>query len=92
MTNWLIPRSKIKRMDFYFTKKKGFDENHIEEKNIEEKIIKDFKKERIKELKLKEPVAKTYWNYGDVFTDVKERIKQLKLKEPVKISSWTDEL
>ena len=83
MSNVIIPRSKIKRMDFYFTKKKVQD--------IKDDIKKDYKKERIKELKIKEPVKNTSWNYGDIFTDVKERINELKIKEPVKISSWIDE-
>jgi hypothetical protein len=78
----LIPRSKIIHMDFFFSNKKL----------IEEKKKQDIKKkERIKQLKIKEPINKTYWNFGDIFYDVKERIKELKIKEPVKISTWTDE-
>ena len=68
---------------FYFTKRKGFEENHIYKE--------EYKKKRIRELKIREPVKNTNWNYGDIFTDVKERIKELKLKEPVKTSTWTDE-
>jgi len=84
ISNILLPRSKIKRMDFYFTKKKGLEENGTDKE--------EYKKKRIRELKIREPVKNTNWNYGDVFIDVKERIKELKLKEPVKMSSWTDEI
>lgn len=75
----LISRTKIKHIDFYFMKK-----NSIEGEE-------DFKKKRIKDLKLKEPIQKSSWNYGDIFTDIKERIKELKIKEPVKKTTWIDE-
>ena len=79
ISNLVIPRAKIKQMNFYFMKK-----NDIKNKE-------DFKKERIKQLKLKEPIKTTSWDYGDMFTDIKERIIELKIKEPVKESSWIDE-
>lgn len=83
--NELIPRTKIKRMNLYFIKKKDIEYNPEDIKR------KEAKKEKIKKLKIKEPINNTYWNYGDIFTDLKERIKELKLKEPVKKSSWTDD-
>jgi len=53
---------------------------------------KDLLKERIKQLKLREPVKKTHWiDYGDIFTDTKERIRQLKLREPVQKSLFIDD-
>jgi len=49
-------------------------------------------KERIKKLKIKEPVKKTNWiDYGDIFTDTKERIKELKLREPVQKTLFIDD-
>ena len=49
-------------------------------------------KERIKQLKLREPVKKTNWiDYGDIFTDTKERIKELKLREPVQKTLFIDD-
>jgi hypothetical protein len=55
-------------------------------------LNKDLLKERIKQLKLREPVKKTNWiDYGDIFTDTKERIKELKLREPVKKTLFIDD-
>ena len=55
-------------------------------------LNKDLLKERIKQLKLREPVKKTHWvDYGDIFTDTKERIKELKLREPVQKSLFIDD-
>lgn len=140
MSNKLTPRSKIKRINFYFTKElvtedinrtedthqflfnmplipplptpflpnraesggKRIEKNELDQflhassqqkdVNLTEIMIKnDLKKEKMKKLKLKEPVKTTSWNYEFIFYDMKERIKQLKLKEPVEKSTWIDE-
>jgi len=136
ITNRFIPRSKIKRMDFFFN---SVIEKPTGQKRVVDRIIKsgihymnytvidnvppsrplnpmwtpsgynfvmngkdityrvsitldDIKKERIKQLKIKEPVKYTYWvDDVDIIHYKKERMKELKLKEPVKKSNFVDD-
>jgi hypothetical protein len=95
LSELLISRSKIKRIYCCFTKnnniinnKKDYSDNFISQND---KII-DLRKEKIKKLKIKEPVKVSSWHdCGDNLDEIKEKIIKLKLKEPVKISSWDDE-
>lgn len=92
----IIPRSKIKRMNLVFTNHRKSD---IQWKNLDTSIemielcsSNDYKKkERIKKLKLKEPVKKSSWDdCTDKMTEIKERMLELKLKGPVKKTSYKD--
>ena len=99
MTMPFFNSCKIKRIDFYFSNSNKnnpitFDETIVENsqelcKYKTENI--DEIKEKIKLLKIKEPVKKSSWvDYTDTLYEKKELMNILKLKEPVKNSSWID--
>jgi hypothetical protein len=83
--NNLIPRNKIKKMDFYFSQKQVKSPFFFDE-------MKNERKEKMKILKLKEPVKQSCWVDFDSINDIKEKMKILKLKEPVKKSCWIDDV
>ena len=82
---------KLKRIDFYFSKKmiENTETDYPFQKYKTKEI--DEKKEKIKLLKIKEPVKKSSWvDYTDTLYEKKELMNILKLKEPIKNSSWID--
>jgi hypothetical protein len=66
-------------------------QNYIHKNKLYSDLKDEIYKNKIKKLKIKEPVKISSWHdCGDRLDEIRERIKELKIKKPVEKSKWID--
>lgn len=66
-------------------------QNYIYKNKLYSDLKDEFYKNKIKKLKIREPVKISSWHdCGDRMDEIKERIKELKIKKPVEKSNWIE--
>ena len=66
-------------------------QNYIYKNKLYSDLKDEFYKNKIKKLKIREPVKISSWHdCGDRMDEIKERMKELKIKKPVEKSNWIE--